>query len=140
MLLILLVSRNGDLVTREEIVEKLWGKDVFIETEHGINTAVRKLRQALGDDPEYPRFVKTLVGRGYRFSATITSPPEQTEALPLKDQENVPAAVSGFLKHKRWFWRAAIALVLVLGLLLAANVAGFRDRLTSKNTQIHRTP
>jgi len=135
-LLILLVSRNGDLVTREEIVEKLWGKDVFIETEHGINTAIRKLRQALGDDPENPRFVKTVVGKGYRFSATITSPPEQAEALPLKDQENVPAAASGFLKHKRWFWGAAIALVLVLGLLLAANVAGFRDRLTGKNTQI----
>lgn len=135
-LLILLVSRNGDLVTREEIVEKLWGKDVFIETEHGINTAIRKLRQALGDDPENPRFVKTVVGKGYRFSATITSPPEQAEALPLKDQENVPAAASEFLKHKRWFWGAAIALVLVLGLLLAANVAGFRDRLTGKNTQI----
>jgi TolB-like protein/DNA-binding winged helix-turn-helix (wHTH) protein/Tfp pilus assembly protein PilF len=135
-LLILLVSRNGDLVTREEIVEKLWGKDVFIETEHGINTAIRKLRQALGDDPENPRFVKTVVGKGYRFSATITSPPEQAEALPLKDQENVPAAASEFLQHKRWFWGAAIALVLVLGLLLAANVAGFRDRLTGKNTQI----
>ena len=49
-LLILLISRNGDLVTREEILEKLWGKDVFIEAEHGINTAV----QALADDPRKP--------------------------------------------------------------------------------------
>jgi len=73
-LLILLISRQGKLVSREEIVEKLWGRDVFIETEHGINTAIRKIRQALGDDPENPRFVRTLKGKGYREARTCAVP------------------------------------------------------------------
>src|SRR5260370_23338006 len=64
-LLILLVQRKGQLVSREEIVEKIWGKDVFLDTEQGINTAVRKIRLALRDDPEQPRYLPTLVGKGY---------------------------------------------------------------------------
>jgi len=72
-LLILLVGRQGALVSRDEIVAKLWGRDVFIETEHGINTAVRKIRQTLGDDAESPRFVETVVGRGYRFVAPVST-------------------------------------------------------------------
>jgi Tfp pilus assembly protein PilF len=70
-LLSLLVERHGQLVTREEIIARVWGKDVFLDTEQGINTAVRKIRQALKDDPENPRFVQTVVGKGYRFIATV---------------------------------------------------------------------
>jgi TolB-like protein/DNA-binding winged helix-turn-helix (wHTH) protein len=66
-LLILLTTREGDLVTRTEIAERLWGNEVFVDTEHGINTAIRKVRHALHDDPEQPRFVQTVMGRGYRF-------------------------------------------------------------------------
>lgn len=72
-LLILLIGRHGELVLRDEIIEKLWGRDVFIETELGINTAVRKIRQTLGDDPERPRFVQTVVGKGYRFVAAVNN-------------------------------------------------------------------
>jgi TolB-like protein/DNA-binding winged helix-turn-helix (wHTH) protein len=68
-LLILLLERQGSVVTREEIVNHLWGKDVFVDTEHGINTAVRKIRQALRDDPDQPRFILTVSGKGYRFVA-----------------------------------------------------------------------
>ena len=74
-LLIVLVESNGQLVSRDEIIEKIWGKDVFLDTEHGINTAIRKIRQALGDDPEQPRFVQTVTGKGYRFIAAITTTP-----------------------------------------------------------------
>jgi pentatricopeptide repeat protein len=70
-LLILLVERRGGLVSREEIAERLWGKDVFLDVDHGINTAIRKVRLALRDDPEKPRFVETVVGRGYRFAAPV---------------------------------------------------------------------
>ena len=66
-LLILLASRNGHLVTRAEIAERLWDREVFVDTEHGINTAIRKIRQVLGDDPERPRFLLTVTGKGYRF-------------------------------------------------------------------------
>lgn len=70
-LLILLLEKEGNLVTREEIVDRLWGKDVFLDSEHGINTAVRKVRNVLRDDPERPRFVQTVTGKGYRFIAPI---------------------------------------------------------------------
>ncbi|MGB9076179.1 MAG: winged helix-turn-helix domain-containing protein [Terracidiphilus sp.] len=70
-LLILLAAGNGHLITRTEIVESLWDSEVFVDTEHGINTAIRKIRQVLGDDPENPSFVQTVTGKGYRFIAPI---------------------------------------------------------------------
>src|ERR1700719_804262 len=70
-LLLLLVERRGELVTRNEIVERIWGKDVFLDTDNSINAAVRKLRQVLDDDPEHPRFVHTVTGMGYRFVASV---------------------------------------------------------------------
>lgn len=70
-LLILLVTKDGHLVTRHEIIQHLWGSDVFVDTEHGINTAIRKIRLALKDDPERPRFVQTVTGKGYRFIAEL---------------------------------------------------------------------
>jgi DNA-binding winged helix-turn-helix (wHTH) protein/Tol biopolymer transport system component len=85
-LLILLIESGGQLVTRTEIAGRLWSSEVFVDTEHGINTAVRKVRQVLGDDPESPRFVQTVTGKGYRFSAPVSrvspaeGPPEH--ALP----------------------------------------------------------
>ncbi len=70
-LLCLLVERRGQLVTREEILECVWGKGVFVDIESSINTAIRKLRRALGDDPDQPRFIATIPARGYRFIADI---------------------------------------------------------------------
>lgn len=70
-LLLLLVVRRGELVTREQIVERIWGKDVFLDTDNSINGAIRKIRQVLKDDPEQPRFVQTVTGKGYRFLASV---------------------------------------------------------------------
>ena len=70
-LLLLLAEAGGRLVPREEIEERLWGKDVFVDAEHGINTAVRKIRQVLADDPDAPRFVLTVPRKGYRFIAEV---------------------------------------------------------------------
>ncbi len=70
-LLVLLVEHRGELVTRDQIIEKIWGKDVFLDTDGSINSAIRKIRQALKDDPEHPRFLQTASGRGYRFIAPI---------------------------------------------------------------------
>src|ERR1700704_5004235 len=66
-LLILLVGRREQLVSREEIVTRLWRSDLFIDTEPNINNIVRKIRTALGDDSAKPRFLETVVGKGYRF-------------------------------------------------------------------------
>jgi TolB-like protein/DNA-binding winged helix-turn-helix (wHTH) protein/Flp pilus assembly protein TadD len=71
-LLIFLVQRRGELVSRDEIAERLWGKDVFLDVDHSINVAVRKIRTVLRDDPDKPRFIETVVGKGYRFAAVVT--------------------------------------------------------------------
>ena len=70
-LLTLLASRAGELVTRTEIEKALWGDDEFVEFEHGINTAMRKIREALGDSLESPRFIETLPRKGYRFLVPV---------------------------------------------------------------------
>src|SRR3984893_15196177 len=89
-LLLLLAESNGQLVTRDQIVERIWGKDVFLDTEHGINTAIRKIRQALGDDSEQPRFVQTVTRKGYRFIAPAT---EVGESAPGPALVSAPLAV-----------------------------------------------
>lgn len=68
-LLMYLVDNQRQLVTREQIADALWGKDVFVDAEQGINTAIRKIRIALDDDSGQPHFLQTVVGRGYRFVA-----------------------------------------------------------------------
>jgi TolB-like protein/DNA-binding winged helix-turn-helix (wHTH) protein/Flp pilus assembly protein TadD len=70
-LLLLLVERRGLLVSRSEIVDRLWGKDVFVDVDTGVHTAVRKVRLALRDSPEEPRCVETVPGKGYRFIAEV---------------------------------------------------------------------
>ncbi len=70
-LLVLLAEKNGNLVTRTEIAEHLWEREVFVDTEHGINTAIRKIRDVLNDDPVQSRFVQTVTGKGYRFIAPV---------------------------------------------------------------------
>jgi len=70
-LLILLVERRRELVSRTEIIERLWGDGVFVDAEMGINTAIRKIRQVLGDAPLTPTFIETVSGRGYRFVADV---------------------------------------------------------------------
>src|SRR5258708_27859560 len=72
-LLVLLVTKHGQVVSREEIAGRLWGQEVFVDVELGINTAVRKIRQTLGDSPDLPRFVPTIAGSCYRFVGTVTA-------------------------------------------------------------------
>jgi TolB-like protein/DNA-binding winged helix-turn-helix (wHTH) protein/Tfp pilus assembly protein PilF len=71
-LLILLAGREGGLVTRDEIVTALWGDSVHVDVEAGVNTAIRKIRHALGDNPNSPTYLETVVGKGYRFIGPIT--------------------------------------------------------------------
>ena len=74
-LLFLLAEKPGQLVTREEILERVWGKGVFLEGDASINAAIRKIRRALEDDADAPRFVITLPARGYRFIAEVREEP-----------------------------------------------------------------
>jgi cholera toxin transcriptional activator len=70
--LVMLLERPSELVTREEMCQRLWGEDTFVDFDHGLNTAVNKLREALGDLASQPRHVETVSGRGYRFIAPVT--------------------------------------------------------------------
>src|ERR1017187_1892415 len=76
--LALLLERAGDVVTREEMRQKLWPADTFVDFDHSLNTAVNKLRETLGDSASSPRFIETLARRGYRFIA-----PVQNSAVPV---------------------------------------------------------
>ena len=70
-LLIFLVGRREQMVSREDIVKKIWRSDLFIDTDRNVNNIVRKIRAALGDDSAKPRFVETVVGKGYRFIGPV---------------------------------------------------------------------
>ncbi len=103
--LILLVERRRQLVSRADIVERLWGKDVFVDVETGVHTAIRKIRQALGDSIGTPAFVETVPSKGYRFVAdvevvshTSDSPvaaaPVEPSPTQARQQTNGPAPAS----------------------------------------------
>jgi DNA-binding winged helix-turn-helix (wHTH) protein len=101
-ILIFLIERKGELVSREKIAEKIWGKDVFVDTDNSINGAVRKIRQALKDDAEQPRFIQTITGRGYRFVGDIAgsesvsiSPSSGNGFAPTVSSTALPQASSG---------------------------------------------
>jgi len=87
-LLIFLVSRREQLVTREEIVKKLWRSDLFIDSEQNLNNLVRKIRTALGDDANRPRFVETVIGKGYRFIGPVGVIGAQYLRGPLDEMES----------------------------------------------------
>jgi TolB-like protein/DNA-binding winged helix-turn-helix (wHTH) protein len=94
----LLVRRRGTLVTREEIVAAIWGDEVHVDVEAGINTAIRKIRQALEDNADAPRYLETVVGRGYRFVGPIeVVDPE----VPVRSATPAPSKRSG-----PWIWIA----------------------------------
>ena len=77
-ILFLLVEHPGEIVTRDEIVAVVWGNEVFLDTDNSIRGAIRKIRHVLKDDPEQPRFIQTVTGRGYRFIAAVEVLPEST--------------------------------------------------------------
>src|SRR5271167_4154291 len=89
-LLFLLAENSDRLVTRDEILRTIWGKDVFVDADNSINTAVRKARHALRDDPENPRFLRTVSGKGYRFTAQINPSPPAALLPPSRIQNPRP--------------------------------------------------
>jgi len=126
-LLLLLAENRQRLVTREEILRVIWGENVFVDADNSINTAVRKARQALKDDPENPRFLRTVPGKGYRFTAEVKSvtstvsseelasveqlPPESP--TPLNDDPDVPSP-----SRNKWAILTLIGVIAVVGAVL----------------------
>jgi len=146
-ILFLLVERRGQLVTREDIIGKIWGKDVFVDTDSSINGAIRKIRQVLKDDPENPVFVQTVTGKGYRFIAAVTEaefPAHKSGGKNLESSNTITQEPSTLLaagQERRvaltsWPWVASLAVLLVV--VLAAAIFGLRPRARSQTASEHR--
>ena len=96
-ILLLLLHQPGKIITREELRQKIWPSDTFVDFDHGINNAIKRLREALGDTAETPRYIETLPRRGYRFVGSLSEPPEPSlekirsiAVLPLENLSGDP--------------------------------------------------
>lgn len=114
-LLLVLVRRRGQLVTRAEIADLLWGQDVFVEVETGIHTAVRKIRIALGDAADAPTFVETVPGKGYRFVAEVdaSSMPVAAPIAVAEPEPSLPLGGTTPRAGRRAWWLVAAGVVLL---------------------------
>ncbi len=121
--LAMLVEHSGEVITREELQKRLWPADTFVDFDHGLNKAINKIRDALSDSPESPRFVETVARRGYRFLAGVkvidavversepaTQPQHTPELDGLLDSAHKPAE----LKRGSSAWKISVALLLIL--------------------------
>jgi cholera toxin transcriptional activator len=97
--LALLLDHAGDVVTREELRQKLWPSDTFVDFDHSLNTAINKVREALGDSASSPRFVETLARRGYRFIAPVQNEAPPSVVGPVASVESQQAAASAVRFH-----------------------------------------
>src|SRR5882762_11698325 len=89
-ILAMLVARPGEVVTREELQKKLWPADIFVDFDHSLNAAIRRLRDALDDSAENPRFVETVARRGYRFLAPVNGATMEVAPQPIRRHATIP--------------------------------------------------
>jgi DNA-binding winged helix-turn-helix (wHTH) protein len=125
----LLVERPMGIVTREEMRQRLWGTETFVDFDHGLNTAVNKIREALGDSASVPRYVETVSGKGYRFLAPVTVAAEAEigngASLPLAPLSPAPLPSETLLTTPDELPAASRMLVRTLLLLIQAMYLGF---------------
>src|SRR5258708_37010943 len=103
-ILVILLERPGEIITREEFRQRLWPADTFVDFDHSLNASINKLRQALDDAAANPRFVETAGRRGYRFIAPVSTPPVAlaTTAAPATSSTSPPAPSSATITLFRW--------------------------------------
>ena len=115
-ILLALLAHPGEVVTREQLREQVWGETTFVDFDHGLNAAMNKLRRALGDSAEKPRYIETVPGRGYRFIG-ISEPDHVAPVFPL----NVSVIPEQRRERRRpgvWWWLAFAAALAVISLAL----------------------
>ena len=138
-ILALLMERPGEIVTREQLRAHLWPADTFVDFEHGLNTAVKKLRAALADSPENSRYIETVPRHGYRFVAPVETAGQQAIAQTNVGADATRRPFSGFAQGSGETARSRLSLSLVgkfilaalvlIGVALILNVAKTRERL-----------
>ena len=116
-----LLERPGELVTREELRQLLWAADVFVDFESGLNTAANRLRIALGDSADSPRYVETLARGGYRFIAPVEVIGNSVEAVENTETHEARAPVQPVARQpsRRWWWTAGAAALAVTAIASA---------------------
>ena len=126
-LLVILLRREGAVVTREELRKELWGAETFVDAESGLNTAIAKLREALGDNAEAPKFIETLPKRGYRFVGTLDPAPASDTATALD-----PAP-----RRSRSWWMAGAGLAMAVLAVAAFLVLRHPEPITIAVVRFH---
>jgi TolB-like protein/DNA-binding winged helix-turn-helix (wHTH) protein/Tfp pilus assembly protein PilF len=125
-ILILLVQKRGEIVPREEIVARVWGGGVYLDTDNAINGSIRKIRQILKDNPEEPKYIQTITGKGYRFvadaQASVTLQSSETDQVPVRE----PGSRSR--TRSRWILLVSAVAVAVVGIALYLSFARKANR------------
>jgi TolB-like protein/DNA-binding winged helix-turn-helix (wHTH) protein len=138
--LAMLLERPGEVVNREQLRERLWPTDTFVDFDHGVNTAINRLREALRDSADNPRFIETLPRRGYRFIAPIEFiPPVQAVTAAASSTTHQAQQVQS--PRRRWaLLLACAALTVLAAVLFVEDAGGLRSRLLSRSaapSQVH---
>ena len=146
-ILALLLEKPGEIVTREQMRDRLWPADTFVDFDHSLNSAVKKLRQALNDDPDVPRFIETLPRRGYRFIAPLrngssldTAAVETPESTSTSQNSVAASATLSTLRTHQWKLWAAGAVGFALALGLVAWFRPWRSENTANSAAIRLVP
>jgi len=144
----MLLAKPGELVTREEIQQRLWQADTFVDFDHSLNTAVKKLRQALGDDADAPRYIETLPRRGYRFIGAVEKdvsregPPAPLDPVVVPPKPVVTLPTNGRAR-RNWVLAGSLVTLLIAGeLIYRGSKAPPLPRITGSHsvvTNIHTT-
>jgi DNA-binding winged helix-turn-helix (wHTH) protein len=125
LILTVLIERAGEVVTRDELQQRVWPADTYVDFEHGLNNAIKRLREALNDSSEKPRYIETLPRKGYRFIAELTqtgslskspapAPAEADVALVAGRALTVSLQPEQSLPARSWRWRAFTLVVVSL--------------------------
>jgi TolB-like protein/DNA-binding winged helix-turn-helix (wHTH) protein len=119
-LLAILASRAGEVVTRQELADQVWGSETYVDFEHGLNYAIQQIRSVLEDDPKDPHFVETIPKKGYRFVAPLTNRPDVVESGAA---EIAPVTTESLHKptsrSRYWYFGLGAIVLLAAGLVIA---------------------
>ncbi|MGH9804964.1 MAG: winged helix-turn-helix domain-containing protein, partial [Candidatus Acidiferrales bacterium] len=135
-ILSLLLERAGEVVTREELRQKLWSEDTFVDFEAGLNSAIKRLRDALGDSADEPRFIETLPRRGYRFLALVERESKPRDSPPIESLAVLPLEnLTGDASQEYFVDGMTEALISTLAHISALRVISRTSTMSYKNVQ-----
>src|SRR5580704_11791233 len=145
--LAMLVEQPGEVITREQLRKRLWPADTFVDFDHGLNKAINKIRDALSDSAESPRFVETVARRGYRFlaevkvadSTSVRGPELAAQPPPVADADDQGSLASDLAKPKRFLPSLAWKTVAFVLALLMAFVAAWKFHSWNRSSPVIRS-